>query len=132
MVADADILTNPTLAETFRTNWDMQDTDLTFRSVEEDKAIAAAGGGSSDMGNICHIMPGIHPAFKIETKFGNHHPGFTEFAGKPQNFAVARVAAKALAGTSIDMLSVDGLVDEAKAAFEEQKASWTMWEPNYM
>jgi hypothetical protein len=58
MVVDADILTNPTLAETFRTNWDMQDTDLTFRSVEEDKAIAAAGGGSSDMGNISHIMPG--------------------------------------------------------------------------
>lgn len=58
MVVDADILTNPTLAETFRANWDMQDTDLTFRSVEEDKAIATAGGGSSDMGNICHIMPG--------------------------------------------------------------------------
>jgi hypothetical protein len=45
---------------------------------------------------------------------------------------VARVAAKALAGTSIDMLSVDGLVEEAKAAFEAQKAEWTMWEPNYV
>ena len=77
-------------------------------------------------------ISGIHPAFQIETKFGNHHPGFTEFSGKPQNFAVARVAAKALAGTSIDMLSVDGLVDQAKAAFEEQKGSWTMWEPNYV
>jgi hypothetical protein len=58
MPVDADILTNPTLAETFRANWDMQDTDLTFRSMEEDNAIATAGGGSSDMGNISHIMPG--------------------------------------------------------------------------
>jgi amidohydrolase len=128
----ADILTNPTLAETFRANWDMQDTELTYRSVDEDKAIATAGGGSSDMGNISHIMPGIHPSFMIETKFGNHHPGFTEFTVKPQNMAVTRVAAKAIAGTTIDMLSVEGLVDEAKAAFEAQKASSVMWEPNYV
>jgi hypothetical protein len=110
----------------------MQDTELTYRSVDEDKAIATAGGGSSDMGNISHIMPGIHPSFMIETKFGNHHPGFTEFTVKPQNMAVTRVAAKAIAGTTIDMLSVEGLVDEAKAAFEAQKASSVMWEPNYV
>jgi hypothetical protein len=30
------------------------------------------------------------------------------------------------------MLSVEGLVDEAKAAFEAQKASSVMWEPNYV
>ena len=77
-------------------------------------------------------MTGIHPSFQIETKFGNHHPGFTEYSGKPQNFAVARVAAKAMAGTSIDMLSVDGLVEEAKTAYEAQKASSIMWEPNYV
>ena len=65
VIADADILTNPTLAETFRANWDMQDTDLTFRSVEEDKAIATAGGGSSDMGNISHIMPGESGATRL-------------------------------------------------------------------
>eukprot|EP01052_Picozoa_sp_SAG31_P040292 SAG31_NODE_5800_length_2322_cov_15.403509_1_plen_205_part_00 len=56
----ADIKTNPTMAELFRTNWDAQDTDLTFRPVEEDLAIASAGGGSSDMGNVTHIMPGAH------------------------------------------------------------------------
>ena len=42
----ADVFTNPTLAETFRANWDAQDTDDTFRTVEEDRAIATAGGGS--------------------------------------------------------------------------------------
>ena len=58
LCTDADVLTNPTLAETFRANWDIQDTDLTFRSADEDKAIARAGGGSTDMGNVSHIMPG--------------------------------------------------------------------------
>lgn len=127
----ADVFTNEPLAETFRANWDAQDTDLTFRTIAEDRAIATAGGGSSDMGNISHIMPGMHPSFKIETKFGNHHPGFTEFSGKPQNMAVARIAGKALAGTAVDMLSTDGkLVAECVASFEAAKQKHTMWEPH--
>jgi amidohydrolase len=78
-----DIKTNETLAECFRGNWDALGTELTFRAKSEDLALASQGGGSSDMGNITHIMPGIHPAFRIETQYGNHHPGFTECPRPP-------------------------------------------------
>ena len=85
------------------------------------------------MGNVCHIMPGIHPAFRIETKFGNHHPGFTEFSGKPQNMAQARIAGKALAGATIDLLSTEGLVDAAVAEYKEMAAANAhMWQPNFV
>ena len=48
-----------------------------------------------------------------------------------QNFDVTRVAAKAIAGTAVDMLSIEGIVDEALASFEEQKRNAVLWEPNY-
>ena len=111
------------------------------------------------MGNVCHIMPGIHPAFRIETKFSNHHPGFTEYSGsesaasacplpipsrpaltlravlrtEPQNMAQARIAGKALAGATIDLLSTEGLVDAAVAEYKEMAAANAhMWQPNFV
>ena len=72
------------MAESFRANWDAQGTELSYRSIEEDRAAAQAGGASTDMGNITHILPACKPSYKIDTKFGNHHPGFTEFCAKPQ------------------------------------------------
>ena len=29
----------------------------------------------------------IHPMFRIAAKFGNHHPGFTEYAGSDDGHA---------------------------------------------
>jgi len=81
---------------------------------------------------VCLLLGGRGRRYKIETKYGNHHPGFTEFCGKPQNFEVTRVAAKAIAGTAVDMLSDHALVDAAKAAFEEQKKTAILWEPTYV
>ena len=44
---------------------------------------------------------------------------------------MTRVAAKAIAGTAVNMLSIEGIVDEALASFEEQKRTVVLWEPNY-
>jgi metal-dependent amidase/aminoacylase/carboxypeptidase family protein len=126
------VLSNPTLAETFRANWDAQGTELRFRSAQEDRALAMAGGGSSDMGNVSHVLPAIHPSFAIDTQYGNHHPGFTEFSGRPEAMAVAKVAGKAMAGTALDLLFTPALVAEARQQFEEMKASSVVWEPHYV
>ena len=84
------------------------------------------------MGNVSHIMPAIHPSFTIDTKFGNHHPGFTEFSGKPHNMAVARMAGKAMAGATIDLFETEGLVAQAREEFEAMRTRAIMWEPNYV
>ena len=42
------------------------------------------------------------------------------------------MAAKAIAGTAVDMLFDHALVDAAKAAFEEQKKTAILWEPTYV
>ena len=67
-----------------------------------------------------------------DTRFGNHHPGFTEFCGKQQNFDVSRIAGKAIAGCAVDMLSGEGLVEQAKLEFAEQRKTNVMWEPHYV
>ena len=60
-----------------------------------------------------HIMPGIHPSFKIDTQYGNHHPGFTEFTSKPHNLETARVAGKTVAMTALDLMHKPELVAAA-------------------
>lgn len=38
-------------------------------------------GGSTDMGNVSHVVPSIHPKFYIGTTVSNHSKGFTTAAG---------------------------------------------------
>ena len=37
--------------------------------------------GSTDMGNVSHVVPSIHPVFRIGTEAANHTKGFTEASG---------------------------------------------------
>ena len=37
--------------------------------------------GSTDMGNVTHVIPGIHPHFMIDSKAPAHTHGFCEAAG---------------------------------------------------
>ena len=61
------------------------------------------GGPSTDMGNVSHTVPSIHPMFAIPTEAGNHTPEFTRAAATPAAHAAMLVAAKALAMTALDM-----------------------------
>jgi hypothetical protein len=65
-------------------------------------------------------IPAIHPSFKIDTQYGNHHPGFTEFTCKPHNLETARNAGKCVAMTALDLLHKPDLV---AAAVEDWEAS---------
>ena len=56
--------------------------------------------------------------FGIETQYGNHHAGFTEFANKPQNHKLARTVGKALAMTMVDALTDPDMVPAAKAEWQ--------------
>merc|ERR1719161_636582 len=49
-------------------------------TMEEEEKLPAAA--SSDIGNVSWVVPTIQPVYAIEASHANHHPGFTEFAGK--------------------------------------------------
>ena len=39
-------------------------------------------GGSTDFGNLSHVVPGIHPMFALGVETDTHARGFTAIAGK--------------------------------------------------
>ncbi|KAH7982066.1 hypothetical protein HPB52_002861 [Rhipicephalus sanguineus] len=73
---------------------------------------------SSDMGDVCHTVPSIHPIYRIDSAGPNHTKEFTDAAGHPSAQPPTLVAAKAMALASLDiLLNPDVLIPEAKAAF---------------
>lgn len=76
----SNMATNEHLAELYGEN--AQDFGLTFPPREEQ---AKASFGSTDMGNVSHVKPSIHPYFDIETSAANHTHEFTAAMSKIRN-----------------------------------------------
>ncbi|MFZ0015437.1 MAG: M20 family metallopeptidase [Acidimicrobiia bacterium] len=58
---------------------------------------------SSDMGNVSHVLPSIHPSIQIETDAVNHQPGFAAATVTPSGEKALRDGALAMAHSIIDM-----------------------------
>lgn len=112
-----DVATNSLLAEAMRAN--MVKMGKTYRPREVEATMAT---GSTDMGNVSHVVPAIHPMFGIETLFGNHHPSFTDYSNRPQNHEVARLVGTGMAQTIIDALTDEIMVAAALEEFERVHA----------
>ena len=93
--------------------------------LELDKLRDASG--STDQGNLSHEWPSISPTFGIYTENGTapatgpHTEAFEVAAGTKLSFEKALLVAKALAGVAVDVLTVDGLLDEIKDNFEASR-----------
>ena len=93
--------------------------------LEIDKLRDASG--STDQGNLSQGWPSISPTFGIFTDNGTapstgpHTEAFQVAAGTKHSFEKALMVAKALAGVAVDVLTVDGLLDEIKEDFEANK-----------
>jgi len=75
--------------------------------------------GTTDMGNVSHRVPSIHPMIAVAPpNVPIHHPEFARWAGSPAGDAAALDGAKALALTALDFLSDAALRRETRAAFE--------------
>lgn len=73
--------------------------------------------GSTDMGNVTTLVPGIHPFLSItDGPVPGHSIAFAEAARSPRALATMRLAAKALAMTALDVLTDPGLAKRAKEA----------------
>jgi amidohydrolase len=79
----------------------------------------SVGAGSTDMGDISHAVPSIHPYIAIcapdETTI--HQRPFAAIAGSDRGMTGMLLAAKAMARTALDVLKDDQLRSTARTAF---------------
>jgi amidohydrolase len=80
------------------------------------------GAGSTDMGDVSHAVPSIHPYLAIcdEGETLCHEHAFAACARSPRGFETMRIAAKAMARTAADALEDGNLLAAARAEFQAQ------------
>jgi amidohydrolase len=109
-----DIRFNAPLAERFRHNAEQLGRE--FFPIEK---LPASLQGSTDMGNVSHRVPSIHPMLASAPLHCTiHNPEFEKWAGSETGDEAALDGAKALAMTAIDYLADADLRDRTRAWFE--------------
>jgi metal-dependent amidase/aminoacylase/carboxypeptidase family protein len=112
--AYSNLTTNDAMAEAYVDN--MRDLGKSLPTKQQSLAF---GGASTDMGNVSHVVPSIHPMFGIKTGEGNHTPAFTGAAATPEAHVETLIASKALAMTAVDLFADSALLEQAKQEFDE-------------
>ena len=109
-----DLRSNLAMARRFGTA--LEELGRTARLSDE-----RAGNGSTDMGDISHAIPSIHPCLAIcdQGETMCHERRFAEFAKSKRGIDTMLVAAKAMARTIADLLEDDSLLAEVKREFAE-------------
>ncbi|KAL8308428.1 hypothetical protein RB593_006656 [Gaeumannomyces tritici] len=88
--------------------------------IPTDSDVDEAAGrtmASTDQGDVSHALPSLHPGFSIHAPGeanGPHNPQFAESAGTRDAFERCLRSGKALAGTALDILTVEGILDRVK------------------
>jgi len=109
----AELIPNMTLAQAFTENWESV-------GVRVDEPRLQERGGSTDMGNVSHVVPAIHPYIKIAPDgVGGHTIEFREAAISPLGHEGLIYAVKGMAMTAIDLLGNPELMTRVKDEFTE-------------
>jgi amidohydrolase len=106
-----DLRNNGVLAKLFEEN-------LRRLGIQPTESPAWENAGSTDMGNVSHVVPGLHPTIGIApADVPGHSQAFLEASNTPRGYQAMTEAAKAMAMTGADLLAEPALVEEAKAEF---------------
>lgn len=97
-----DLVSNPTMTDLFVAN-----SALLGREMPTHDQLREPVYASSDMGNVSHIVPSIHPSLRIDTDAVNHQPEFATATITPSGQQAIRDGALGLAYTVIDMAEND-------------------------
>lgn len=82
-------------------------------------------GGSTDMGDVSHVVPAIHPWIGLNCPaFNLHSKGFADATITPAGDRAIEIGAKALAMTGLRVLREPEFLAAIKAEFEESKKVW--------
>jgi amidohydrolase len=98
-----DILSEPTMVALFAAN-----SEALGRKMRWQKEHPLSNAGSTDMGNVSHVVPAIHPMIGMDTKGAvNHQPEFAAHTITPDGERAMRDGALAMAWTIIDLAEGD-------------------------
>jgi len=100
---------NPPLADAYRESFEA--LDGTIRPGH--------GGGSTDMGNVTQVLPGLHPHYRIPASSGNHTRGFTDAAATPEAHEATIRAAQALTLASLRVFEDPDFLQAIHTSFDE-------------
>ncbi len=110
-----EIIPNKVMASLFASNLEQLGREVTVPDLNERM-------GSTDMGDISHLMPTIHPYLAIAPeKIAGHTVEFREYSISQAGRSAMLDAAKALAMTAIDLLANPKLLEDAKKEFSEHE-----------
>jgi len=109
-----DLLTSWPLANRFQSN--AESLGLAFFPYDK---LPAGVQGSTDMGNVSHRVPSIHPMIACAPpNVSIHNAEFARYAGSESGDKAVLDGAKALAMTALDYFCDAALRDEVKRAFK--------------
>jgi len=109
--AYSDLRNNSVLARLFEEN-------LRRLGLAPVEGVPWENAGSTDMGNVSHVVPALHPTVAIASaNVPGHSQAFLEASGSPRGYQAMTDAAKALAMTGADLLAGPALIEQAKAEF---------------
>lgn len=110
----ADVVTNAALSDAFSAN-----ATRLGRPPRRGDDAGQRVAGSTDLGNMSHVVPSIHPMIKISpANVVIHTPAFEACAGAPSGDAAVLDGARAMAHTIIDLWTDAELRDRVAADFE--------------
>jgi amidohydrolase len=110
-----------------KTNWPvadafMKNAEALGREFFPVKEIPQGFAGSTDMGNVSHRVPSIHPMLAVAPAgVIIHNAEFAKWAASDKGDQAVVDGAKALAFTALDVMSDRGLLDTMKNDFEATK-----------
>jgi amidohydrolase len=106
---------NGVLASLYGENWGRN-------GGQEDPADPEVGYGSTDMGNVTQVIPGIHPYVRIAPRGTPGHSRAMVAASKsPEAIEGIRMAAKTMAMTTLDLLASPQALEQARREFHSTK-----------
>lgn len=108
-----DLKTNWPMAEAFARN-----AESLGREFANPKSIPPGFAGSTDMGNVSHRVPSIHPMLAVAPPgIIIHNAEFAHWAASDKGDAAVIDGAKALAMTALDLMCDKSLVETTRADF---------------
>ena len=111
-----DVVTNDTLGDVFNKYYE-----------ELGGGVMPKGnsGGSTDMGDVSHVVPAIHPWIGLNCPSLNlHSKGFADVTITKAGDKAIEVGAKALAMTGLEVLTSPELLEAIKKEFAEAQKEW--------
>lgn len=111
----SDLRTNPALIDLYRTN------SAALGRPVADPTPASRVVASTDMGNVSHLVPSIHPMIALApADVPLHSAEFAHWAGSEEGDRAVLDGAKAMAMTVVDLWLRPGASAEVRAAFDSK------------